>query len=395
QSTTENVNLNFVISATDIESITALTTSTLPTGATFVDNGDGTGTFDWTPTFLQSGDYPITFTATDDSTATDFEDVTITVIEGGNQLPILAIIGAQSTTENVNLNFVISATDIESITALTTSTLPTGATFVDNGDGTGTFDWTPTFLQSGDYPITFTATDDSTATDFEDVTITVIEAGNQLPVLAAIGAQSTNEDINLNFVISATDIESTPSLTSTVLPTGATFVDNGDGTGTFNWTPSFIQAGPYDITFTATDDSSAVDNEIVTITVSEAGNQPPVLATIGPRSTDENVNLNFVISASDLDLTIPSLTSSVLPSGATFVDNSDGTGTFDWTPTYDQSGDHLITFTADDGIATDDEIVTITVNHINRPPTADAGFDQIDVRVGTLTTLDGSGSSDP
>ncbi|MCP4706323.1 MAG: hypothetical protein GY865_17130, partial [candidate division Zixibacteria bacterium] len=46
-------------------------------------------------------------------------------------------------------------------------------------------------------------------------------------------------------------------------------------------------------------------------------------------------------------------------------------------------------------IATDDEIVTITVNHINRPPTADAGFDQIDVRVGTLTTLDGSGSSDP
>ena len=75
--------------------------------------------------------------------------------------------------------------------------------------------------------------------------------------------------------------------------------------------------------------------------------------------------------------------------------NGDGTGTFDWTPDYTQSGDHIITFTADDGIATDDEIVIITVIDINRPPTADAGFDQFDVRIGTLVTLDGSGSSDP
>ncbi|MCP4580898.1 MAG: hypothetical protein GY839_04725, partial [candidate division Zixibacteria bacterium] len=361
QSTTENVNLNFVISATDIESTPTFTASTLPTGATFVDNGDGTGTFDWTPTFLQSGDYPITFTATDDSLTTDFEDVTITVIEAGNQLPILAIIGAQSTTENINLNFVISATDIESITALTTSTLPTGATFVDNGDGTGTFDWTPTFLQSGDYPITFTATDDSLTTDFEDITITVIEAGNQLPILAAIGAQFTNEDINLNFVISATDIESTPSLTSTVLPTGATFVDNNDGTGTFNWTPGFLQSGSYPVTFTATDDSLAIDFEDVIITVSEDGNQVPVLTAIGAQSTTEDINLNFVISATDVEST-PAFTTSTLPTGATFVDNGDGTGTFDWTPTFLQSGDYPITFTAtDDSTATDFEDITITV----------------------------------
>jgi len=114
----------------------------------------------------------------------------------------LASIGTRTTNENVNLNFVISATDIESIPSLTTSVLPSGATFIDNGNGTGTFNWTPTFLQSGTYPVTFTATDDSLATDFELVSIVVTEGGNQLPILASIGTRTTNENVNLNFVIS-------------------------------------------------------------------------------------------------------------------------------------------------------------------------------------------------
>jgi len=54
------------------------------------------------------GNLSCPFTATDDSLATDFELVSIVVTEGGNQLPILASIGTQTTNENVNLNFVIS-----------------------------------------------------------------------------------------------------------------------------------------------------------------------------------------------------------------------------------------------------------------------------------------------
>ena len=118
--------------------------------------------------------------------------------------------------------------------------------------------------------------------DSEVVTITVNEAGNQLPVLAAIGARSTTEGANLNFGISAADVDGpAPGLSTSALPGGATFIDNGDGTGTFDWTPDFTQAGAYNVTFRATDDSLAVDSEIVTVTVFDAGNQTPVLATIG------------------------------------------------------------------------------------------------------------------
>jgi hypothetical protein len=68
------------------------------------------------------------------------------------------------------------------------STLPSGATFVDNGNGTGTFNWTPTFVQAGVYNVLFWA-GDGTLNDSELVQISVIEAGNQRPVLAAIGAK--------------------------------------------------------------------------------------------------------------------------------------------------------------------------------------------------------------
>ncbi len=363
RNTTENLPLAFTITSSDMESTPALTTANLPTGASFTDNGDGTGTFNWTPTYLQGGAvYNVTFTATDDSSATDFEIVAITVIEAGNRLPVLASIGPRSTTENVNLNFVISASDIESIPSLSATGLPTGASFTDNGNGTGTFNWTPTYLQGGAvYNVTFTATDDSSATDFEIVAITVVEAGNRSPVLASIGPRSTTEYINLNFSVSASDIESIPSLSASSLPSGATFNDNGNGTGTFDWTPGYYQSGIYNVTFTATDDSSATDFEIVTITVIDAGNRLPVLAPIGPQTGTEGVRVNFAVSASDLEST-PSLSAAPLPSGAEFVDLGDGTGSFVWTPNYLQSGDHYITFTAtDDSGGTDIEVVHIDI----------------------------------
>ncbi|MGH8014919.1 MAG: putative Ig domain-containing protein, partial [Candidatus Zixiibacteriota bacterium] len=365
----EGVNLNFGVSATDTEDPAPnLTTSTLPAGATFNDNGNGTGTFNWTPNFTQSGVFNITFRAIDDSLAVDTEIVTITVNDVP-QPPDLAPIGNRSVNEGVNLNFNISATDVDGTTpTFTSSTLPSGATLNDNGNGTATLNWTPAFLQSGVYPITFRATD-GTLVDTEIVQITVNNVP-QAPVLAPIGNRSVNENVNLNFVISATDADgTTPTFNTSTLPTGATFVDNANGTATFNWTPDFTQSGTYNVTFRATD-GTLLDTEIVQITVNNV-NQPPVLATIGNRSVNEGANLNFNISATDGDGTVPSFTSSTLPSGATLNDNGNGTATFNWTPTTLQSGVYPITFRATDGSLVDTEIVQITVNDVTQPPVLD------------------------
>ncbi|HWR81753.1 MAG TPA: Ig-like domain-containing protein, partial [Candidatus Deferrimicrobium sp.] len=365
------INLTFNVSATDAEGTPTFTTSALPGTATFVDNLDGTGTFNWTPTFTEAGSYPVTFRAVDAALAVDTEIVTITVTEAGNQPPVLATIGPRGTTEGINLTFNVSATDAEGTPTFTTSALPGTATFVDNLDGTGTFNWTPTFTEAGSYPVTFRAVDAALAVDSEIVTITVTEAGNQSPVLATIGPQSTTEGINLTFNVSATDAESTPTFTTSALPGTATFVDNLDGTGTFNWTPTFTEAGSYPVTFWAVDAALAVDSEIVTITVTEAGNQPPVLATIGPQIVTEGGALNFVASATDLDGVLPVMTSSILPGTASYIDNGDGTGSFAWVTTFADSGTYAVTFYATDGAfptSIDSEIVTITVTNVNQSP---------------------------
>ncbi len=361
RSVTEGQNLNFDATATDAdETIPTLTVSGLPTNATFVDNLDGSGTFDFNPDFVQAGVYNVTFIASD-GTLADSEVVAITVNDAGNQRPVLAAIGARSVTEGQNLNFGVSATDVDGTTpTMSAVNLPLNATFVDNGNGTGTFNFNPNFVQAGVYNVTFIASDGALA-DSEVVPITVNEAGNQRPVLAAIGARNVTEGQNLNFDASATDVDgTTPTLSAVNLPLNATFVNNGDGTGTFDFDPSFVQAGVYNVTFIASDGALA-DSEIVAITVNEAGNQRPVLAAIGPRNVTEDQNLNFGVSASDPDATTPALTAVSLPLNATFSDNGNGTGTFDFNPTFVQAGVYNVTFIASDGTLADSEVVAVTV----------------------------------
>jgi len=376
QSGVEGTLITFTATATDADGgFPVMTSSTLPSGATYLDYGDGTGTFNWTPAFFDSGTYNVTFYATDDlqPSLVDSEQVVITVIEAGNQRPVLAAIGPQFTDENVNLNFTVTGTDPDlTIPALLTSTLPTGATFVDNGDGSGVFDWTPDYAQAGTHNITFYASDGALL-DSEIVVITVNEVGNQPPVLTPIGPQLVTEGVSLNFAVTAADPDGPfPTLTTSVLPTGATFVDNGDGSGVFDWTPDFTQVGIYNVTFYATDGMAPPDSEVVIITVQDAGNQAPVLAAVGPQAGTENVNLKFTVTASDPDGTIPVLSTSTLPTGATFVDNSDGSGVFNWTPGFTDAGTYNVTFYAGDGALTDSEQVTITINESgNHAPVLD------------------------
>jgi len=85
--------------------------------------------------------------------------------------------------------------------------------------------------------------------------------------LDPIGPQSTLEGVLLAFVVTSSDAESVPILTTTVLPTGASFTDNLNGTGSFDWTPTTGQTGNYSVTFYATDDSLVVDSETLLIVV--------------------------------------------------------------------------------------------------------------------------------
>ncbi len=370
--------LTFTTSATDPEGDTPVMTSSTPPGsATYIDSGNGTGLFEWQTIFTDAGDYYVTFYAVDsiDPALVDSEIVTITITESGNHPPVLASINDTSIAEGDSLTLLVSATDPDGeVPALSGTNLPTNANFTDSGNGTGLFEFNPDLTQAGVYDVVFKAVDSSLELDSIVVQITVTET-NQLPVLAAIDPKSTTENIPLTFVVNATDPDgTTPILSTDSLPAGAVFTDSLNGSGLFEWTPSYIQAGSYNVTFYAADAvyPTDVDSEVVVITVDEAGNQPPVLDSIGPQIVVEGYNLNFIVSATDPDGTIPVLSAIGLPANATFVDSGDGTGTFDFSPDFMQAGLYTITFIADDSLLADSEVVDITVTETgNVPPVFD------------------------
>ncbi|MCI0596191.1 MAG: Ig-like domain-containing protein, partial [candidate division Zixibacteria bacterium] len=370
KSVDEGQNLTFRFSATDPDgTIPAFIIQNVPVNASFVDSGNGAGSFTFNPSFFQAGIYNVRFIATDGS-LTDTELVAITV-NNVNRKPVWTTIGDKVTSEGQLLAFNVSASDPDlTVPVLSVAGLPSGAVFVDSLNGRGRFSWTPTFTQAGVYNTKFLASDGELV-DTQNVTITVNDVGNQRPVLAAIGAKSTNENQLLQFRISATDPDSDPLTLSAVgLPSGAVFVDSTNSAGSFTWTPTFFQAGTYNVTFIASD-ATLADSEVVTITVNNV-NRAPVLNAIGAKSTNENELLQFRVSASDPDLTVPVLSTVGLPTGATFVDSANGAGSFSWTPSFTQAGSYNVTFIASDGSLADSEMVTITVNNVNRAPVLNA-----------------------
>lgn len=381
QTVVENNLLSFTTSATDVDGgFPILTSSTLPGTAAYIDNNNGTGSFTWQTTFTDAGIYSVTFYATDnlDPLLVDSEVVTITVTEAGNQPPVLIPLNDTTVTEGGSLVLTISATDPDGeIPTLSASNLPAAnATFVDNLDGTGSFTFNPDLTQGGVYDVIFKALDAALEVDSIVVRITVTET-NQVPVLQAIGPQTVNENEILHFIINASDADGVVPLlrTSEPLPGTATFIDNLNGTGIFDWTPGFADQGTYQVMFYAEDGAvpGVIDSELVTITVNDAGNQAPVLQAINDTTVNEGELLTFTIYASDPDGTIPVLTAENLPANAVFGDSADGTGLFSFSPDYTQSGTYTITFIASDGLMADSQEIQIIVTDLgNLAPVFDS-----------------------
>lgn len=154
-------------------------------------------------------------------------------------------------------------------------------------------------------------------------------APNEAPVLNPIGNQTVNENEELEFTVTATDAEGTPTITYTTLPTGME-VSGTDASKTFTWIPGYGDSGEYTVQFTATDDADATASETITITVNNI-DPVPVLDSIGDKTVSEGAALTFTAVATIADETPPlySGTGSAFDNGAT-IDPS--TGAFTWTP---------------------------------------------------------------
>ncbi len=169
----EGERMTVIVSATDKdgEPMTYTVGHNLP-GAAF---DAWTRTFSWTPGYDQQGNHEVVFTVSDPNGASQAEPVLFTVTNV-NRTPGFGLLGNQTVTAGTTLKLTLDASDPDGDKLTYGATgLPKGALFT---AATGTFSWTPTTKQLGQYVVTFTVSD-GTLTVSKTITITVIKPSSR------------------------------------------------------------------------------------------------------------------------------------------------------------------------------------------------------------------------
>ncbi|HEU5269298.1 MAG TPA: putative Ig domain-containing protein [Jatrophihabitans sp.] len=334
---------------------TGLTESgSLPSGVSFIDNGDGTATLAGTPASGTGGTYPITITATGvgGMAAPSTQSFTLTVLAP----PVITSADHATFSVGSAASFTVTTTagNPGSTTLTKTGTLPSGIAFLDNGDGTATITGTPNAGSGGVYTITITGSNGVAPDATQTFTLTV----NTPPQITSADHASFVKGTAAAFTVTTTGAP-TPALSETgSLPPGMTFTDNGDGTATVGGTPS--TSGTF--TFTITAGNGVLPNATQSFTATV--NSSPVITSTDHATFAAGTAGSFTVTTTPGNPAATTITETgSLPPGVTFTDNGDGTATLAGTPVAGTGGTYALTFTASNGVppnATQNFTLTVT-----------------------------------
>ncbi len=157
--------------------VTGVTDSPALTTGTFAGNGTDTPTL--TPTSAGSG-----------SVSATFDNQTVSLTFAVDEAPAITSASATTFTEFVSGSFTVTTTGYPAAAISETGALPTGVSFVDNGNGTATLSGPPT--AGGTFPITITADNHvTTPPAIQSFTLNVIIPQVQLTIAANPAAGGT------------------------------------------------------------------------------------------------------------------------------------------------------------------------------------------------------------
>jgi hypothetical protein len=243
--------------------------------------------------------------------------------------------------------------------AKTSGSLPEGLTFTANADGTATISGTPT--TGGATTVTLTGSNNG-ASVAQTLTISVTDA----PAITSADSAGFRVGAGGSFTV-RTSASSYPNPTLRVagLPVGATFIDNGDGTGTLAVASDMpATAAPVVLAVSATS-SAGSDTQQLRLAVGAA----PVLTSPAGDATvvlERGEPASYTVTSSGAPTA--TLSASTLPAGLTFTDNGDGTATLGGTPTV--LHETVVTVTAANGVGS---AATSALDVIVTDPAAFAG----------------------
>jgi hypothetical protein len=233
---------SFTVATSGLPAPSLSVSGTLPSGITFTDNRNGTAMLAGTTT--SAGTFPLTLTST--STAGTSTQIFSLVVSP--PLGISSLNNATFTTSTVG-TFNVTATGSPVPSLNLTGTLPAGVTFTDNHNGTGTLTGTP--ATGGVFLVNLIATN-STGSSSQPFTLTV----NQSPSISSANNATFSAGSTNSFTVTATGYPTSSITENGALPTGVTFVDNHNGSGTLSGMPT--GASVSSISFTAANTAGSV-----------------------------------------------------------------------------------------------------------------------------------------
>ena len=341
---------SFTVTTSGIPTPTVSESGNLPSGVTFLNNGDGTATLAGTPATGSNGVYPLTISATNGLSPAASQSFTLTV----DGPPVITSAASTTFTEGSNGSFTVTTTGTPAPSFSESGPLPSGVGFVDNGNGTATLSGTPAVGTQGTYPITIGATNGFSPDASQSFTLTV----DGPPAITSGDSTTFDEGSAGTFTVTSTGTPTAALSESGALPSGVSFNDNGDGTATLAGTPAPGTSATYPITITAANGVTPNATQSFTLTV----DGPPAITSGDSTTFAEGSSGTFTVTTSGLpDAALSE--SGNLPSGVTFNDNGDGTATLAGTPAVGTQGSYPITITASNGFSPDaSQSFTLTVN---------------------------------
>lgn len=267
----------------------SLTGATVPSGLEFVANSDGTGTLSGAAVAGTAGDYSFTIKAVNTG-GSILQSFVLHVVE---QPAITSASTAAFATQTAS-SFTVTTTGTPTpLTLSEVGALPTGLSFINNGNGTASISGTPTAHSGGQYSIEIGVTNGVGTDASQTLVLTVAQ-----PAAFSSAASVTFREGSAGS-FTATTAQGFPAANTIVktgsLPTGVKLTDNGDGTATLAGTPAHGTAGTYVLTLSADNGFTPVPTQTFTLSVQSA---PAIVLAAAPQTVNAGNTASFTASAS-------------------------------------------------------------------------------------------------
>ncbi|MBT3768316.1 MAG: tandem-95 repeat protein, partial [Acidiferrobacteraceae bacterium] len=259
--------LNIASNFADVDDAMTFTISGAPSTIT----ASTAGVISGTPVNANVGAHSIVVTATDAGGSNTVSDTYVLTVTNVNDAPtVTSAISDVSTAEDAAylLNAASTCTDVDADDTL--SYTISGAPSTITATTAGVISGTPVNADVGAHTITVTCTDDSSAATSATVQyVLTVTNVNDAPTFTSTADTTAPEDVAYAYIVTATDTEGEAiTLTGTTIPSWASFVDLGSGSGVLSGTPtnSDVTSG-FEVTLTATDASNAAGTQVFDIVV--------------------------------------------------------------------------------------------------------------------------------